>query len=321
MKSDHAQTIGFPFFELKLFSGSANPALGERIANELKIPPGKIKLKRFADGEIYAKFEENIRGRDVFLIQSTGPPVNDAWMELLIMLDAARRASPARITVVIPYFAYARQDRKAASREPISARLLADLVEAAGAHRVLALDLHSSHIQGFFDIPTDNLTAKKHLLETAKIRELKNYCIVAPDAGASKHAIQLAQELGTQAVIINKFRPEHQKAEVYNLIGDANGKDCVIIDDIVDTAGTVCKAADVLKQNGGKRVIVLATHGLFSGPAIDRIRASGIDHVYVTDSIAQHQPNEKINVTSVAPLLARAIHHTHEHESVHALFE
>jgi len=308
--------------EVKIFSGTANPKLAEKIASYLKMGLGKINIKRFNDGEQYVRFLENIRGRDVFLVQSTSKPVSESLMELLIMIDAAKRSSAARITAVMPYFGYARQDRKADAREPITAKLVADLLEIAGANRVITMDLHSDQIQGFFSIPLDNLTATIKLMEHVKGMNLLDLIVVAPDAGSAKNSTKVAKALETDLAIINKSRPAQGIAEALNIIGDVNGKNCVMFDDIIDTAGTICAAADALKKEGCKQVFVCAAHGIFSGPALERIEKSGIDQVIVTDSIPGNgERGKKIKVLPVADLFGEAITRIHENKSVSSLFK
>ena len=307
--------------ELKIFAGGSNQPLAKEIASYLKTQLGKIELKRFNDGEQYARFLENIRGADLFLVQSTSKPVSENLMQLLIMIDAAKRASAARVTAVIPYFGYARQDRKAASREPITAKLVAELLERAGADRVITMDLHSDQIQGFFNVPVDNLTATIKLMDWVKEKNLPDLVVVAPDAGSAKPSTKVAKALGTELAIVNKVRPKQGVAEAMNVIGDVKGKSCVMFDDMIDTAGTICAAAGALKKEGCKQVFVCATHGLFSANAIDRIEKSGIDQVVVTDSIAGNDQNGgKIKVLSVADLFGEAIRRIHENESVSSLF-
>ncbi len=307
---------------LKVFGGSGNPALAREIASFIGTDLGKVELKRFNDGEQYVRFLEDVRGTDLFLVQSTCKPVSENLMELLILIDAAKRSSAARITAVMPYFGYARQDRKAASREPISAKLVANLIEKAGADRVLTMDLHSDQIQGFFDIPVDNLTGSVILIKHIKEKGLENLLVVAPDAGSAKNGTKIAKALGTELAIINKARPKAGVAEAMHVIGDAKGKNCVMFDDMIDTAGTICAAANALKENGSEKVFVCASHGLFSGPAFERIEKSGIDAVVVTDSIPQEGgKSKKMSILTVAGLFAKAINRIHSNESVSSLFD
>jgi len=307
---------------LGIFAGTSNPALAKGIASFLGAALGKIEIKRFSDGEQYVRFLENIRGADLFLLQGTSNPVSENLMELLIMIDAAKRASAARITAVMPYFGYARQDRKSASREPITAKLVADLLSKAGADRVITMDLHSGQIQGFFNMPVDNLTATPKLIEYVKEKGFSNLLVVAPDAGSAKNSTKVAKMLGVDLAIINKARPKQGVAEALNVIGEVAGKNCVIFDDMIDTAGTICAAADALKKEGCKKVLVCAAHGLFSGQAIEKIEKSGIDEVIVTDSIAGNGgKSAKIKVLGIAGLLGEAIKRIHSNESVSSLFD
>ena len=307
--------------KLKIFAGSSNPELAKEIASYMKSDLGRIDIKRFNDGEQYVRFRDNIRGTDLFLVQGSSKPVSENLMELLIMIDAAKRSSAARITAVIPYFGYARQDRKSASREPITAKLVANLLEKAGANRVITMDLHSDQIQGFFDIPLDNLTARLKLMQYVKEKNLSDLVVVAPDAGSAKSSTKVSKDLNALLAIVNKARPEAGVAEAMNVIGDVKGKNCVMFDDMIDTAGTICAAADALKKRDCKSVSVCATHGLFSGPAIERIEKSGIDFVVVTDSIpGNSKKSEKIKVLSVADLLGEAIKRIHLNESISDLF-
>ncbi len=308
-------------FSLKLLAGSSNPKLAEAIARNLNTPLAQVELKTFADGEIYARIGENVRGRDVFIVQSTAPPVNDSLMELLILMDACRRASASRITAVIPYFGYARQDRKAANREPITAKLVANLISTAGADRVMTVDLHSGQIQGFFDIPVDNLYADKLFARKLPEHLKNNLVVVAPDAGAAKRAGKLAQDLNAELAIINKTRFLHNQSAVLNVIGEVKGKNCLLFDDMADTCGTLVNAAKALEQEGAGSVYAFAAHALFSGNALEKISGSSLKTLYITDSIAQKQLNEKIQVLSIAELLAKAIECTHQNESVSSLFE
>jgi ribose-phosphate pyrophosphokinase len=308
--------------ELKIFSGGGNPKLAEKIASYLGKELGKIDIKRFSDGEQYVRFLENVRGTDLFLVQSTSKPVSENLMELLIMIDAAKRSSAARITAVMPYFGYARQDRKADAREPITAKLVANLVEKAGADRVITMDLHSGQIQGFFDIPLDNLVASIKLVDYVRKKDLPELLVVAPDAGSAKNSTRVAKALGTELAIINKSRPAQGVAEALNVIGKVEGKNCVMFDDMIDTAGTICAGADALKKEGCKSVFVCATHGLFSGPAIERIEKSGIDEVVVTDTIPGNGNRcKKIRVLETADLFGEAIKRIHNNESVSSLFK
>jgi ribose-phosphate pyrophosphokinase len=297
--------------------------LVDDVCQQLDVPLGRAEVRRFSDGEVMVEIAENVRGGDVFVVQSTCTPVNDTLMELLLMLDAFRRASAKRITAVIPYFGYARQDRKVSPRVPISAKLVADLITAAGASRVLTIDLHAGQIQGFFDIPVDHLFAAPVIIEYLARQAFDGVTIVSPDAGGAERARAYAKRLDAELAIIDKRRTDDGTAEVMNVIGDVAGRTCIIQDDIVDTAGTITKAAGALKANGAARVIACAVHGVLSGPAIDRIEKSPIDKMIVTNTIplsAAGQASGKIVVLSVARLLGQAIKSIHEETSVSSLF-
>lgn len=309
-------------FSLCLIAGSSNSPLAKRISQLLSVPAIQVEHKQFADGETYVRLGENVRGRDVFIIQPTGPPVNDHLMELLILIDAAKRASAERITAVIPYFGYARQDRKTTGREPITAKLVADLISTAGADRVMTVDLHSGQIQGFFDIPVDNLLPDKlfaqHLPESMR----ENLVIVAPDVGATKRAGHLAKDLKADLAIINKERPKQNESVAMHVIGEVQNKNCLLFDDIVDTAGTLSSAAAALKKNGAQSVHVVVSHALLSGNAVEKLTSGHIESIFISDSIFQKKELPKIFQTvSIAELLASAIRHTHQNESVSSLFE
>lgn len=307
--------------EIMIFSGSSHPALAGAIAKYLGMQLGAIDLKKFNNGESYARFLDNIRGRDVFLVQSMHGQINDCLMELLIMLDAAKRASAARVTPVIAHYAYARQDWKAASREPITAKLVADLLTKAGADRVIALDLHSEQIQGFFNIPVDFLTAQPKFIKLVKEKKFKNPIILAPDAGSAKKATKAARLLGIDLAIVNKRRPKPGVAEAAHLIGDVEGKDCIMFEDMIDTGGTICAAAEAVKKAGATSATVCATHGIFSGNALQRIEESEIDKVIVSNSIPQEKnKSKKLEVMDVSDLLAEAIKRIHNNESISSLF-
>lgn len=304
-----------------LFSGNSNLPLAEKIAEKIGIPLGKIELKRFSDGEIWVKYGENIRGEDVFLIQGTNPPAENL-MELLIMVDAAKRASAKRITAVIPYFGYSRQDRKDQPRVSISAKLIANLITVAGTDRVITLDLHASQIQGFFDIPFDHLYGSS--IFTGLFHSIEdNLSVVSPDVGGIKMARSYAKMLHAGLVVIDKRRPKQNLAEVVNIIGNVDGKDVLLVDDLVDTAGTFVGAVEALKNQGAKRIFGAVTHPLLSGPAIERIANSSIEKLYVSDSInLEGRVNtNKIEIVSAASLFAEAIIRTHKNESISSLFE
>jgi len=309
---------------IKLLSGNAHRGLAEKVAKYLDMDLTDTTLTTFSDGEIMVKINENVRGADVFVIQPTCAPVNHNIMELLLLIDALRRASASRITAVIPYYGYARQDRKVQPRVPISSKLVADLIEASGAHRVLTVDLHAGQIQGFFDIPVDHLYAKPVLIEY--IRE--NYpngdlVVVSPDAGGVERARSFAKKLGSSLAIIDKRRERANECDIMNVIGNVDGKDTLILDDMIDTAGTMVKAAAVLREKGAKRIGAACTHAVLSGPAIDRINESVLEEVIVTDTIpldSKKQKCSKLKVLSIADLLAEAIKRIHEESSISSLF-
>ncbi|RUM89766.1 MAG: phosphoribosylpyrophosphate synthetase [Thermodesulfatator sp.] len=309
---------------MKIFSGTANPELTLKICEYLAVPLGQMEIKRFSDGEIFVEIKENVRGADVFVVQPTCTPVNEHLMELLIIIDALRRASARRITAVIPYYGYARQDRKTAPRTPISAKLVANLLTVAGARRVLTMDLHAGQIQGFFDIPVDHLFAAPVLLqyirETFRDEEL---VIVSPDAGGVERARAYAKRLDAGIAIVDKRRPGPNQSEVMHVVGEVKGKVALILDDMVDTAGTMCKAAEALKERGAKEVHGLATHPVLSGPAVERIQKSALKSLVVTDTIPLREEArkiKKIQVLSVAKLLGEAIRRIHADDSVSSLF-
>src|SRR6187551_3062214 len=273
------------FGDLKIFSGSAHPQLAKEIADCLGIPLGKCSLRRFPDSEVSFQIDENIRGADVFIVQPTSNPVDQHLMEMLVMIDAFRRSSAARITVVVPYYGYARQDRKDKPRVPISAKLVANLISAAGANRVLTIDLHKAQIQGFFDIPVDHLFSAPVIIEYCARLHYPNLTIVSPDAGGAERARAYAKRLDAELAIVDKRRTDDGTAEVMNVIGDVAGRTCILQDDIIDTAGTITKGASALKANGAARVIACAVHGVLSGPAVERIEKSPIDKLIVTNTI------------------------------------
>ena len=311
------------FGDLKVFSGSAHPSLAREIADFLGIPIGQARLRRFPDSECSFQIDENIRGADVFIVQPTSNPVDQHLMELLVMIDAFRRLSAARITAVVPYYGYARQDRKDKPRVPISAKLVANLLSAAGTNRVLTMDLHKAQIQGFFDIPVDHLFAAPVIIEYLARMHHPKLTIVSPDAGGAERARAYAKRLDAELAVIDKRRTEDGTAEVMNVIGEVAGRTCVIADDIIDTAGTIQKAAQALKTSGAERVLACAIHGVLSGPAIDRIEKSPIDKLIITNTIpltAERAKCQKIVVLSVARLLGQAIRSIHEETSVSSLF-
>ncbi len=307
---------------LKLLTGTANGPLAKEVSDYLGVSLADMLVTKFSDGEVRVQINESMRGGDVFVIQSLSYPANQHIMELLLIIDALKRASAGRITAVIPYFAYARQDRKDRPRVPISARLLADVITVAGASRVVTIDLHSPQIQGFFDIPVDNLYALPVIYEYIhKNLDLRDPVVISPDAGGVERARQLANKLGCGIAIIYKRRPEPNKAEVFDVVGDVEGKETIIVDDIIDTGGTVVAASNLLLNKGAKRVIVCATHGVLSGPAVDRLVDSPIEQVIITNTIPVGEKNfPKLRVISVAPLLAETIKRIHEEESVSSLF-
>jgi len=309
---------------MKIFSGSAHPELTREIAEFLGMPVGQAKLRRFPDSEVSFQIDENIRGTDVFIIQPTSPPVDEHIMELLVMIDAFRRSSAARITAVIPYYGYARQDRKDKPRVPISAKLVANILSAAGTNRVLTMDLHKAQIQGFFDIPVDHLFAAPVIIDHLARYTFPKLTIVSPDAGGAERARAYAKRLDADLAIIDKRRsPDDGHAEVMNVVGDVEGRTCIIQDDIVDTAGTMANAAQALMANGAERVWACAVHGLFSGPAIQRIEQSAIEKFIVTNTIpvvGEKAQCKKIVTLSVARLLGQAIRSIHEETSVSSLF-
>ena len=309
-------------YELLVFSGTANVPLATDICASIGLPLSQAKIKKFSDGEISVKLEENVRGRDVFIIQPTSSPANDNMIELLLMLDACRRASARRLSAVIPYYGYGRQDRKSEPRVPISARVMADLIEAMRPERLLTMDLHADQIQGFFHIPVDHLFAAPVFVSYLQEKKLENAVIVSPDSGGVERARFLARQLNAGLAIIDKRRPRANEAEIMNVIGDVKGKDCVLYDDMIDTAGTITKAADALKKNGASRVMACATHAVLSGPAVERLRDSALDEILLSNTIQLPPEKEldKIKVLSVARICGEAIRRIHNEESVSSLF-
>ena len=309
--------------EIKIFSGNSNKPLAEKIAAKLNTTLGEMEVTHFSDGEIYVRFNETIRGTDVFLIQSTSYPVNVNLMELLIMIDAARRASAGRITAVIPYFGYARQDRKARSRDPITAKLVADLLTAAGADRVLTMDLHCAQIQGFFDIPLDNLVGGPTLYNYFKPKVDENFVVVSPDIGSVARARKVAARMDAQMAIIDKRRPKANVMEVMNIIGDVKGKNCLMVDDMIDTAGTIVQGARALKEAGAKAIYACCSHGVLSGPAIERLADSPIDELAILDTI--DIPKDKIlpifKIISTAQMFASAIENVYLDKSMSKIYD
>ncbi|TCT40195.1 ribose-phosphate pyrophosphokinase [Martelella mediterranea] len=310
---------------MKVFAGNSNRQLAEAICNYLNVPMGKASVRRFADQEIFVEIQENVRGEDVFVVQSTSFPTNDHLMELLIMIDAFRRSSARRITAVLPYFGYARQDRKPGPRTPISAKLVANLITQAGANRVMTLDLHAGQIQGFFDIPTDNLYALPILSRDIKSRlNLENVMVVSPDVGGVVRARSLAKRLDCLLAIVDKRRERPGESEVMNIIGEVEGKECILIDDIVDSGGTLCNAADALLKNGALSVRAYITHGVLSNNAVQRITSSRLEELVITDSIqprGEMVSSPKVRVVTTASLIGEAINRTSHESSVSSLFD
>jgi ribose-phosphate pyrophosphokinase len=308
--------------EILVLSGTANRPLADEIAQFLELPLCAVTLRRFADGEIFVRLDENARGRDVYIIQPTNPPA-EHLLELLLLIDAAKRASAARVTAVVPYFGYARQDRKDQPRVAISAKLVANLLETAGADRVLGIDFHQHQLQGFFDVPVDHLYASPVFVQHYRQKGLRELVVVAPDVGGAKMARSFAKRLDASLAIIDKRRPSANIAEVVNVVGEVGGRDCLIVDDMMDTAGTMAEAVLALKKLGARDVYCCATHALLSGPAVDRLAATPVQEVAVTNTIRQVEDKQfdRLTVLSVAPLLAKAIRNTHSDQSVSSLFD
>ena len=314
--------LAVPAHGFKLLSGTGNRPLAEEIARQLGISLTKVTCNRFADGEIFVRIDENVRGNDVFIVQSTNAPAEN-MMELLLLIDAARRASAARITVVMPYYGYSRQDRKDQPRVAIGAKLVANMIVSAGADRLLGIDFHKHQLQGFFDIPVDHLYAMPVLTAHFRKKQLKDTVVVAPDVGSAKMARGFAKRLDASLAIIDKRRPRANVSEVVNVVGDVEGRDCILADDMIDTAGTVTEAARALRALGANDIYVCATHALFSGPAVERLRAAPIQEVIVTDTIdlAPERRFERLTILSVGELLSKAIRYTHAEQSVSSLFD
>jgi ribose-phosphate pyrophosphokinase len=313
---------GSPSQGFKLLSGNANPGLAQEISRFLNVDLCKVTLSRFADGEIFVRIDENIRGLDVFIVQPTNPPAENV-LELLLLIDAARRASAARITCVMPYYGYSRQDRKDQPRVAIAAKLLANMIESAGADRVLGIDFHQHQLQGFFDVPVDHLYAAPVFVNHYRKKQLKDLVVVAPDAGSAKMARGYAKRLNGSFAIIDKRRPKANVAEVVNVVGEVDGRDCLIPDDMIDTAGTVAEASRALKKLGARDIYVCATHALLSGPAVERLKDAPITEIAVTDTvnISAERRFEKLKVLTVGELLSKAIRFTHSEQSVSSLFD
>jgi ribose-phosphate pyrophosphokinase len=314
--------LSIPQHGFKLLSGTANRPLAEEIASGLGVDLCKVTLSRFADGEIFVRIDENIRGSDIFIVQPTNAPAEN-MLELLLMIDAARRASAARITCVLPYYGYSRQDRKDQPRVAIGAKLVANMIQSAGADRILSLDFHQHQLQGFFDVPVDHLYAAPVLVSHYRKKQLKDLVVVAPDVGAAKMARGFAKRLDGSLAIIDKRRPRANVAEVVNVVGEVEARDCLVVDDMIDTAGTVTEAAHALARLGAERVFVCATHGLFSGPASERLRNAPIEEVTVTDTILlpPERSFPQLRILSIGELLSKAIRYTHNEQSVSSLFD
>ncbi|HIY44464.1 ribose-phosphate pyrophosphokinase [uncultured Helicobacter sp.] len=304
----------------KIFTGTAYPEFAQEVARFLDTPVANAIVGKFSDGEINVQISESVRGKDIFIIQPTCAPTNDNLMELLVMTDAFRRSSARTINAIIPYFGYARQDRKAAPRVPITAKLVANLMETAGIDRIVTMDLHAGQIQGFFDVPVDNLYGSIIFRDYIKQKNLPNPIIASPDIGGVSRARYFADQLGFDLVIVDKKREKANVSEVMNIIGDVEGKDVILVDDMIDTAGTMCKAAEVLKKHGAKSVMALGTHPVLSGPAIERIENSVLDEIVMTNTIPLTQKCSKIKILSVAPLFAEVIRRINNDESVNSLF-
>ncbi len=311
------------FSDYRIFSGNSHPELAEEIASIMGKPLGRATVTRFSDGEVSVNVWESVRGRDVYIIQSTCDPVNDNLVELLIMIDAMKRASAGRVNAVIPYYGYARQDRKAKARDPITAKLVANMLMASGADRVVTMDLHAAQIQGYFDIPVDHLVGMPLLARYFKEKNLEDVVVVSPDHGSVTRARNLAQYLNVPIAIVDKRRPEPNKSEIMNIIGNIEDKNCIILDDMIDTAGTICNAANAIKEMGAKNVYACATHAVLSGPAIERLEASAIKELVLLNTIPvpEEKRIEKMVSRSVAPLFAEAITRIFTNDSISKIFE
>lgn len=305
----------------KLFSGTANLELSKKIAKFISLPLSEVDIKRFSDGEISIQIGESVRGKDVFIIQPTCAPANVNLMELLILTDALKRSSASSINAVVPYFGYARQDRKAAPRVPITAKLVANLMQTSGIDRVITIDLHAGQIQGFFDIPVDNLYGSIIFNDYLKNKNLKNPIIASPDIGGVARARSVAKSMGLDIVIVDKRREKANQSEVMNIIGDVSGKDVILVDDMIDTAGTIVKAASAFKEKGATSVMACCTHAVLSGSAYERINEGVLDELVVTDTIPLREPNDRIKVLSVAPLFGEVITRVYHNKSVNSLFD
>jgi len=305
---------------LAIFAGRSNLALSRAIAEQYSAELGEVTIKPFSDGELYVKYEQSIRGEDIFVVQSTPPP-GDTIMELLLLLDAAKRASANRVTAVIPYFGYARQDRKDQPRVSIASKLMANILSEAGADRILTMDLHAAQIQGFFDIPLDHLYASRLFIDHFQAQSIDNLAVVAPDVGSLKMARAYAKQLDASLAFIDKRRPKANVAEIMNIIGEVEGKNILIVDDLIDTAGTLTNAASALKERGALNIYATCTHPILSGPAYQRIEDSPIDELMVTDTVPLRKPSPKIKVLSVASIFAEAIQRIHTNDTISALFD
>lgn len=318
------EEVEMAYNSLMVFTGNANPRLAADVAKHLNVDLGRANVGRFSDGEVSVELQEHVRGRDIFVMQSTCAPCNDNLMEMLVMVDALKRASAGRITAAIPYFGYARQDRRPrSSRVPIAAKLVANMLGAAGVDRMLTMDLHAEQIQGFFDIPVDNIYALPILLDDIKKQNYENPLVVSPDHGGVVRARSLAKRLETDLAIIDKRRPKANVSEVMNIIGEVDGRTCIIMDDMVDTAGTLCKAATALKENGARKVVAYCTHPVLSGPAVERVNSSDLDALVVTDTIPLRDDaaaSQRIRQLSVAELMAETIRRISNDDSVSSLF-
>ena len=310
------------YSDITLIAGTAHPELAKSISDCLDVPLAEARVGRFTDGEVDIKLDEDIRGRDVFVLQPTCPPVNDAWIELLLLLDTLRRASAGRVTAVMPYYGYARKDRKDEGRVPISAKVVANTLVASGADRVVTLDMHAAQIQGFFDIPVDHLYARPVLLEEIEAMGLEDPVVVTPDVGGTKMARAYAKRLDADLAIVDKRRISGTETAIEHVIGEVEGRNCIIVDDLISTGGSITQAAAVLKSKGAKAIIIAVSHAVFVGPAVSRLDAAPVDAILVTDSIPQGEVRpSKLKVCSIAPIIAKTIKSIHRSESVSSLFE
>ncbi len=310
------------FSELTLISGTAHPELSQAVAKELGRPLADAEVGRFPDGEIDIKVNEDIRGRDVFVLQPTCPPVNENWTELMLLLDTLRRSSAGRVTAVMPYYGYARKDRKDEGRVPISAKVVANTLVASGANRVVTLDMHAAQIQGFFDVPVDHLYARPVLLDAVEDLNIDSPVVVTPDVGGTKMARAYAKRIGADLAIVDKRRISGSKTVIEHVIGEVEGRNCVIVDDMISTGGSITQAATILRKAGAKQIVIAVSHAVLCGPAVERLDAAPVDHILITDTIPLGDtPPKRVKVCSVAPLIAKAILSIHRSESVSSLFE